>query len=222
VAKGNAYAFMDADVVVAEDWLERAAGQFACDARTVAVGGRIVNGRPGRYAELDRLLNHSEWLSSEPGPKPTYPTMAIVYRRDAVGSIRFPETNVAEDTIFARSVLAGDGVIWFDPEIVITHRHRRLDWESFWSKQVVSGRAVYWARRLADRPGQLLLRFPLLLMLFPHLWLVILRMIRGGLIGKVVTLFPWLIAGEIARIRGFFEARRADRDGSPPSDDEES
>jgi glycosyltransferase involved in cell wall biosynthesis len=211
VAEGNTYAFLDADVVVTENWLERACAHFARDDSIAAVGGRIVNGRPGRYGELDRLLNHSEWMSTQPGPKETFPTMAVVYRGDAVGEIRFPETNVAEDTVFARSVLANGGMIWFDPEIVITHNHRRLDWRSFWSKQATSGEAVYWARRLVDRPGQVLLRFPALLLLVPHLWIVIARAVRAGLAIEVVKLFPWLVAGEIARIRGFFKARRDDR-----------
>jgi hypothetical protein len=53
-----------------------------------------------------------------------------------------------------------------------------------------------------------LVKFPALLLLFPHLWVTIARMIRAGYAGKAVTLFPWLVAGEIYRIRGFFEARR--------------
>ena len=54
--------------------------------------------------------------------------------------------------------------------------------------------------------------FRSLLFLFPHLWIVLVRMVRAGAAGKVFRLFPWLVAGEVARIRGFFEARRQFRE----------
>jgi len=40
-----------------------------------------------------------------------------------------------------------------------------------------------------------------------HLWIVLRRMIRYGMARKAMTLLPWLIAGETARIVGFFRAR---------------
>jgi hypothetical protein len=51
-------------------------------------------------------------------------------------------------------------------------------------------------------------RHPALVFLFPHLWIVVARMIRNGFARRAIVLFPWLVAGEIARIRGFFQARR--------------
>jgi hypothetical protein len=33
-------------------------------------------------------------------------------------------------------------------------------------------------------------------------------MARAGKAGRALALLPWLIAGETARIRGFFQARR--------------
>src|SRR6185503_2376632 len=53
---------------------------------------------------------------------------------------------------------------------------------------------------------------PPLLFLFPHLWIVLARIARAGAAGKAVRLFPRLVAGEIARIRGFLEARRRYRE----------
>lgn len=207
-ASGDALAFLDCDAVVSPNWLERAATHFASDARILAVGARIANGRPDRYGELDYFMNHSEWIRGKPGPRPTFPTMAVVYRRDAVGKVRFPEASYGEDTTFARAVLKDRGVLWFDPAIVVTHYHERLDWESFWEKQVRNGRAIYWTRVRLDRPGRILVRAPILLFLFPHLWLVLGRMLRAGHFRKAVTLLPWLVAGEVARIRGFLQARR--------------
>ena len=72
---------------------------------------------------------------------------------------------------------------------------------------MAGGRTIYWTRKELDRPGRFLVKFPILLFTFPHLWLMLLRMIRSGRLADSVLLFPWFVAGELARIRGFFEAR---------------
>lgn len=208
--EGDLLGFLDADAVAPADWLERARLAFAGDPTIVGVGGRIVNGRPGRYGELDYYLNHSEWIAAgRPAAKANIPTMAIVYRRDAIGPVRFPESNTGEDTAFALAVTARGGRLWYDPAIAVTHRHERLDWESFWQKQVACGRTIYETRRDYDRPGKSLVRFPALLFLFPHLWITVGRMLNAGHGGKALTLFPWLFTGEVARIKGFLQAREA-------------
>ncbi len=208
---GELVAFLDADAVAAPDWLARARRDFEADPQVAGVGGRILNGRPGRYGELDYFLNHSEWIApGKASEKDNIPTMAIVYRRDRVGSARFPESNTGEDTIFALAVRARGGRLWHDPAITVTHRHERLDAASFAEKQVACGRTIYETRARHDCPGKVLVRAPGLLFLFPHLWILIGRMVRAGYAGKAVALFPWLVAGEVARIRGFFEARRGD------------
>ncbi|HEU5248899.1 MAG TPA: glycosyltransferase, partial [Thermoanaerobaculia bacterium] len=208
-ARGDVFAFLDADAVAPRDWFERARRAFEGASAVAGVGGRIANGRPGRWGELDWFLNHSEWIrAARPGPRKNIPTMGIVYRRDAVGDVRFPETNSGEDTAFALAVLARGGILWFDPEIVLTHRHERLDAAAFREKQVACGQTIYRTRAALDRPGRVLVRWPALLFLFPHLWITVARMARAGYSRKAVTLFPWLVAGEVHRIRGFFEARR--------------
>ena len=210
---GELLAFLDADAVAAPDWLARARAVLEADPRIAGVGGRIVNGRPGRYGELDYFLNHSEWIGGgRPREKANIPTMAIVYRREAIGTARFPESNSGEDTAFALAVRARGGSLWLDPAIRVTHRHERLDWRSFWSKQVACGTTIYQTRSRLDRPGRVLVKAPALLFLFPHLWITVARMVRAGYPGKAAALFPWLVAGEVARIRGFFRARRQRRD----------
>ena len=80
--EGDLAAFLDADAVAPPDWIARARRVFESDGRIVGVGGRVVNGRPGRYGELDYYLNHSEWIAAGgPAEKRAIPTMAIVYRR---------------------------------------------------------------------------------------------------------------------------------------------
>lgn len=221
-AKGDAFGFLDADAIAPRDWLERARRTFERNAEIVAVGGRIANGRPGRWGELDWFLNHSEWIrAGHPGPRKNIPTMGIVYRRDAVDSVRFPESNSGEDTAFALAVLARGGTLWYDPEIVLTHRHERLDSEAFREKQVACGRTIYLTRVNLDRPGKVLVRWPALLFLFPHLWMTVARMARAGYAVRAVGLFPWLVAGEVHRIRGFFDARKEQRAEVDPSRREE-
>jgi glycosyltransferase involved in cell wall biosynthesis len=214
-ARGELLAFLDADAVASPNWLERARAQFERDATIAAVGGRIVNGRPDRYGALDYFMNHSEWMEAgAAGEKPNIPTMGIVYRRSHIEGIRFPESNSGEDTAFALAVTRRGGRLWFDPEIVFTHYHERLDWPSYREKQIACGRTIYWTRAVFDRPGKFLVRFPILLFLFPHLWLMLLRMIRNRHAVDAIALFPWFVAGELARIRGFLAARR---EGVPPS-----
>ena len=209
---GELVAFLDADAVAAPDWLARAQRVLESDARIVGVGGRIANGRPGRYGDLDYFLNHSEWIAGgRPREKSSIPTMAIVYRRDAIGTARFPESNSGEDTSFALAVLARGGRLWYDPAILVTHRHERLSWRAFWAKQVACGETIFQTRSGLERPGRILVRAPILLLLFPHLWITVARMARAGHAGKAVALFPWLLAGEVARIRGFLAARRRRR-----------
>jgi glycosyltransferase involved in cell wall biosynthesis len=208
-ATGDVIAFLDADAVAPPDWLERTRRDFERDPEVVGVGPRIVDRRGLRWGELDLFLNHSEWIGSGPARRrKNIPTMGIVYRRDAIGPIRFPETNLGEDTSFALAVLERGGALWQDPEIVVEHRHERLDRDTFWQRQIDVGYSLYRTRMLHDRPGRVLVRFPVLLFLFPHLWIVLYRMIRSGYAGRAAALLPWLVAGEWARILGFFEARR--------------
>jgi glycosyltransferase involved in cell wall biosynthesis len=214
LARGDVLAFLDADVEVAPDWLALVREVLAADSSVAAVGGRIYNGRPGRWGDLDLFLNHSEWIATRARNCVTYPTMAIAYRRDAIGSTRFPATNLGEDTFFARAVQARGGRIRFEPRIRILHRPMRLDWKLFWERQIDAGRQLYLTRRALDVPGRILFRFPILLFLFPHLWIVLSRMLGQGMVAKAVRLFPWLIAGESARIAGFLRQRRRTRRGN--------
>ncbi len=211
-SSGDVLAFLDADVAAPADWLARVRKAFERDPDIVAVGGSVRSGRPGLWGDLDLYLNHSEWIGGRASFKGLIPTLGVAYRRDAVGPVRFVETNLGEDASFGAAVLARGGKLWYDPQIVMTHLHERLDRKAFLARQVNCGRTIYRTRVLHDRPGRILVRFPPLVFLFPHLWIVLARMARAGAAGRAIRLFPWLVAGEIARIRGFFEARRQFRE----------
>ena len=207
-ASGDVLAFLDADVAAPPDWLARVRADLERDPGIVAVGGRVVSGRPGLFGDLDLYLNHSEWIGGRASFKGLIPTLGVAYRREAVGPVRFVETNLGEDASFGAAVLERGGRLWYDPGIVMTHRHERLDRETFLARQVNAGRTIYRTRVLHDRPGRILVRCPPLVFLYPHLWIVMGRMARAGRAGRALALLPWLLAGETARIRGFFQARR--------------
>lgn len=211
VARGNVLVFVDADAELDPEWLAIVAATFDANASIAAVGGRIVNGRPGLWGDLDHLLNHSEWMSPSTRVCAAYPTMAIAYRRAVVGDTRFPATNHGEDIFFAATVQAGRRMIRYEPRMTTVHRHERLDARRFWERQIDMGRTFFVTRSALDRPGKWLLRFPVLLFLYPHLWIVLARMLRRGMLGKALVLLPWLVAGETARIVGFMRARRGAR-----------
>ena len=213
---GELVAFLDADAVAPRDWLARARAVLDARPDVVGVGGAVANGRPGRWGELDYYMNHSEWIAGAAGPKRSIPTMAIVYRRAAIGPVRFPESNTGEDTAFALGVLERGGTLWFEPSIVVTHRHERLDAGAFRDKQIACGVTIYETRSRHDRPGRVLVRHPSLLWLFPHLWITLARMARAGHAGRAAALLPWLVQGEMLRIRGFHDARRAARPVAAP------
>ena len=126
--------------------------------------------------------------------------------------MRFVESNIGEDTSFGAEVLARGGKLWYDPAILMTHRHERIDREAFWTRQYDAGRTIYDTRVQHDRPGRVLVRFPPLLFLFPHLWIVLARLLRAGRGLRALALSPWLVGGEVARIQGFLAARREHRE----------
>jgi glycosyltransferase involved in cell wall biosynthesis len=206
---GTVVVFVDADVELSANWLATVSDVLREDRTIGAVGGRIVNGRPGRYGDLDLWMNHSEWTSTKRKFCRAYPTMAIAYRRAAIGSNRFPETNHGDDTLFALAVCSSGWKIVFEPCVEVVHRHERLDGRRFWGRQVEAGRQLFVTRMIAELPGQMLCRVPALLFLFPHLWVILCRMIREGHALLAVRRFPWLMIGEIARMVGFLDARRA-------------
>lgn len=207
-SSGELVGFLDADVVVAPDWLALAAGVLADQPGVGAVGGRVFDGRGGLWGRLDHYMNFSEWMSPRARACRAYPTIAVVYRRDAIGEVRFPASSLAEDVFFCEGVRARGWGAWYEPRIRIEHRHERLGAVQFWNRQLQSGRALYWSRRSLDRPGQVLVKLPALMWLLPHLWFLLARMLRNGLVLQAIGLLPWFVAGEVARAMGFLRARR--------------
>ena len=201
-------AFLDADVEIARDWLERVALASRSVPSSLSAA-RIVNGRPAAGATSTTCSIHSEWMARHAAPCGAFPTMAIAYRRAAVGDIRFPATNLGEDIFFALAVQRRGGASGTTRASASCTSTSASTASGSGVRQVAAGRAMYVIRRELDRPGRILVRAPILLFLYPHLWIVLARMLRPGMAWKALTLFPWLVAGETARNVGFL--RRAPR-----------
>jgi glycosyltransferase involved in cell wall biosynthesis len=205
---GELVAFLDADVEVGADWLALAAAELAARPGVAAVGGRIHDGRGGLWGRLDQLLVFSEWMSPTARACSAFPTIAVVYRRAAIGATRFPESNLAEDVFFCQAIQDKGWGAWYEPRIAIVHRHERLDAGAFWRRQVQQGRALFCSRSRLDRPGRFLVKAPWLVFALPHLWIVLARMAKAGTWGWMIALLPWLVAGEVALGIGFLRGRR--------------
>lgn len=207
-AAGTLVAFLDADVVMPTDWLALATDVLLEHPKVGAVGGQVLDGRGGLWGRLDHYMNFSEWMAPRARACRAYPTIAVVYRRAAIGEVRFPPSSLAEDVFFCEGVRDRGWGAWYEPRIHAVHRHERLGASQFWNRQLQSGRALYWSRRSLDRPGQVLVTYPALMWLLPHLWFLLARMLRNGLVLQAIALLPWFVAGEVARAIGFLRGRR--------------
>jgi hypothetical protein len=143
--------------------------------------------------------------------------MAIVYRRAAIGPVRLSESNTGEDTAFALAVLARGGRLWYDPvdRGDASPRAPRRPRRSARSRRRAA-RTIYETRSRYDRPGRVLVR--------PSRAAVALSLTcgsrcggwaRAGHVGRAAALLPWLVQGEVLRIRGFHEARTRGESGKP-------
>ena len=129
-ASADVIAFVDADVEVHHDALERARGAFAADPRLVAVFGSYDD-RPADPAPISRFRNllHHHVHSSSPGPAETFWAGLGAIRRDAFlaaggfDASRYPEPAI-EDIELGMRLVAGGASITLDPEIRGTHLKR--------------------------------------------------------------------------------------------------
>ena len=123
----------------------------------------------------------------------------------------FPNYLKAEDTIFCENALASGIKLYFEPAAKITHinRTRFID---FIKNQIALGEGANEGRRIVKRPGQFLLRYPILIPLVPfyrflkigHVWL------RSNIVlfFMYISLFPIIAIGLFAHLWGFVRGCR--------------
>ena len=115
-------AFVDSDVTVTAQQLERLRGHFA-DPAVVAVAPRVVG---GTRSPLD-LGRHP--ASVRPGTAVAYvPTACLLVRRTALISPHGPfdeDLRYGEDVDLVWRLVAAGGVVRYDPSVVVTHAEPR-------------------------------------------------------------------------------------------------
>lgn len=148
VARGGVLGFVDSDVYVGLDWVDRAVAAAECGYDLVC--GSIRNANPGSpVSRAEQLLMFSEFLPDAPrGPAwfalsgNTVMTRATYERFGP-----FAETRAAEDVVFSRRLLAAGGRILFEPRLRVAHDNRtRL--AAFLRNQLLLGKHTAIARRL--------------------------------------------------------------------------
>lgn len=178
VARGQYCLMIDSDCVAAPDLIDRMVARHA-DRDYAAVGGAIANGTPRSLSGLlCYLLEFKEFIPRAPRRLVTsVPTANVCYRREALerqGGFD-DEMWLAEDILLNWKIHRSGGLILFDPEIKVTH-FNRTGWINVFSYQWPMGRYSAIARRRGGLPGDVALRFPVLIALMPFA-----RLLRAAL-----------------------------------------
>lgn len=208
-ARGNLIAFTDADCVVAPDWLEQIRRAHL---RHDAVGGRIVNGTPGRLCGTALYL--AEFVEFGGGPPrrvPSVPSCNVSYKRrifDEFGL--FPDVPWGEEYIFHCRLPRG---LWFEPAIIVRHLNRTACAACLRHARTV-GEGAAMSRRATGQLG-LLFRCRILI---PLLWVyrmakIARAAVRTGQARAFLLASPLLAAHLLAWTQGFWRAsapRRAE------------
>ena len=222
-ARGRWIAFVDADAVLEENWLERLHSTLLTNPRGV-VGGRVVNANPEEdEGSVLHWLEFSEFLpGGKGGPRPFISSSNLLIERTRfLKSGGFDERlRMSEDSAFCHRYT---GPVLFCGATGVRHPHRtgadqvheHLRKHGHWS-------GVY--RALYPAPGSFLVNWPALSRLLP-LWrlpLVVWRVCSSSpaQTGKCVRLLPSLLRGLAAWSRGFregLESRAADAQANRPS-----
>lgn len=213
-ASGDIIAFTDADAVPRGDWIERILSAFARNPDAAGVGGAIRDGSRDIAGRCEYLSNFSEFATRRsPGPAGTIPTLNVAYRREAIEGLQFIHTTAGEDTTFNADLAARGGTLVFDPEIVVTHVPARRGLRAFFRNQLRCGRAFVYPRLRHELPGQVLLRYPVLLIFLPRLAVLFRRYLFTRHLPAFILLLPLLAAGEVFRTAGILLQRRVEKNG---------
>lgn len=160
---------IDSDCLARPDVIERAVRRHS-EGRFAAVGGSLRNGTPRSLSGwISYLIEFKEYMPTAPERlEKTVPTANVAYRRDALERFGFFDEDMwlSEDILFNWKMHSAGERILFDPAIEVTHLNR-TGWKEVLSYQISLGRCSAEARRRADMPGGVLIRFPALVVLMP-------------------------------------------------------
>lgn len=160
---------IDSDCVARSDVIDRMVARHR-ESEYAAVGGSLRNGTPRSLSGwTGYLLEFKEFTPSTPMRlERTVPTANVTYRRETLERYGCfdEEMQLSEDVLLNWKLHKSGERILFDPTIEVTHLNR-TGWKEVLSYQVGLGRFSAEARRRGGMPGDLLLRYPLLILLMP-------------------------------------------------------
>jgi len=156
-ARGELVVFVDSDVLVRPDTLERIRAAFVADPGIAALFGSYDDtpASPGVVTEYRNLLHH--WVH-QTGPREatTFWAGCGAVRREVFRSLggfdaaRFDRPAIEDIELGMRLKAAGERIL-LCPEIQVTHLKRWRLWEMV--RVDVTCRAIPWTRLLIERPG---------------------------------------------------------------------
>ena len=165
---------IDSDCTAQSDLIERMIARHS-EAEYAAVGGSLRNGTPKSLSGwTGYLLEFKEFIPSAPRRiVNTVPTANVTYRREALERHGCFDDDMwlSEDILFNWKLCKAGERILFDPEIEVTHLNR-TGWREVLSYQVSLGTWSAEARRRGALPGDVLLRYPALIILMPFVRLM--------------------------------------------------
>lgn len=160
---------IDSDCVADSDVIERVVARL-CEEEYAAVGGSLANGTPKSLSGLvGYLIEFREFMPSTPMRlEKSVPTANLAYRRETLERYGYFDEDLwpAEDLLFNWKLYSAGERLLFDPAIRVTHLNR-TGWSNVLSHQVILGRTSAVARQRSKMPGDILLKYPPLILLMP-------------------------------------------------------
>lgn len=162
IATGSLIAFVDADAVPEDRWLEKIVAAHEAHPEYAGIGGSIANANAGQVvARVAHLLEFSGYTPDWPARSArVIPTCNLSFKRKALESARFLEATWGnEDVELVERLRSQGAVIWFDPTIQVAHfsKTRRAD---LLAQQRKLGESTGRVRQTYDLPGSWLARTP--------------------------------------------------------------
>ena len=160
---------IDSDCVARPDLIQRVVERHR-EESYAAVGGSLRNGTPRSLSGwIGYLIEFKEFMPTAPMRlEKSIPTANLAYRHEALEQHGYfdEEMWLAEDILLNWKMYKSGERILFDPAIEVTHLNR-TGWRPVLTYQVSLGSLSAAARKRGGLPGEILLRYPLLILLMP-------------------------------------------------------
>ena len=204
-SRGEIIAFTDSDCIALETWLQEIVNTFIKLPEASAIGGGVLNVNVDIISWADYFSNFSEFIPTGTiREMRTIPTLNIAYKMEKLNGLRFLNLSNTEDTILNMQFREKGNKIFFNPNLLIKHNHRRVDLKSYLLKQKFYGKWFVYSRIHYNLPGKKLIKYKYLFLLFPRIILIIKRIIKTKYIIKFIKILPIIFLGEISRTKAIF------------------